>query len=189
MNRRCAVLGFAVFASAGLNVAEAFGPSLKQTLQWLQQTISAKASSGGDGSCPAGGRGGIPCSWHYEPTAFSACDVSWVFTQNNPNELKDEITMPLWDYYSPTPFTRPGDGEVWVVVLQLKDYSSQKGLRKTVFSGTTPPRVTMQTQSRAEIYFGIPGADNKDTAERVARAFSRAIQLCQGKKPKNKGPF
>ena len=197
MNRLYGVFGAALvgFITFGLSVIEAHNPSLNETLAWLKQEINTRATNGGNGSCASGGTFALPCSWRYEAINFSGCEVSWVFTQishaqrNVESEVRDEITMPLWADFNPEPFSTSGEGQIWRVFLSLKDDSSQKSRLKRTLRFGTSTSIQVETRTFAEIHFGIPGEDNKDMAERFARAFSRAIQLCQGRKPKNEMPF
>jgi len=195
--RLYAVLGFAfvAFISFALGVVDAYGPPLNETLGWLQEQMNTKATNGGNGSCAGTGTLASPCTWQYQATRFSGCEVSWVFTQISyaqrglESEVKDEITMPLWADFSPAPFATAGEGEIWNVVLMLKDDSSQLSRHTRTFKFGTLTSVQVETHTSAEIHFGIPGEDNKDMAERFAKAFSRAIQLCQSRKPKTPKPF
>lgn len=72
MNSLYAVLGFGcvAFISFGLGVADALGPPLNVTLDWLKEEIDTKATNGGSGSCPSGDIQ-LPCSWQYEAISFS----------------------------------------------------------------------------------------------------------------------
>jgi hypothetical protein len=197
MNRLHALTAsaFGVFSLFGLCVADAHGPSLNVTLDWLKDQINAQATNRGTGSCAGVSSLALPCPWHYEAVDFSACDVAWVFTQTSnaqrplQRETREEITVPLWEDFSPAPFTMPGQGETWKVVIQLKDPSSQKMRLTRTFTFGTATSVQVENRSYAEIFFGIPGNDNKAMAERFAGAFSHAIQLCQGRKPKHLRPF
>ena len=192
MKRRHTLLVFAsiaLFCFGPGGVAEAHSSSLSETLEWLKETIATKATNGGKGPCASVGIFALPCPWHYEAVNFSGCEVSWVFIEpSNAQrgfESIDETTMPLWEEFSSAPFASSGGGEIWKVGFQLKDFSSQKSpLKITLRLGATTI-VKEETRSFAEIHFGIPGADNKDTAERVAEGFSHAIHLCQRRKPKN----
>jgi hypothetical protein len=195
VNRPCAVLAFGFLASLPPAVAEAHGPSLHETLDWLKTEINTKATNGGSGACVSGGIFASPCMWRYEATGLSGCEVSWAFTQKShaqrsfESEIKEEITMPLWEDFNPAPFASSGEGETWRVVLQMRDVSSQTSrVKRTLTLGSTTS-VSMETRSFAEIHFGVPGQDNKDTANRFAKALSHAVQLCQGRKPKNEKPF
>jgi hypothetical protein len=197
LSRPYAVLIFASlsFLSFGLGIADAHGPSLNETLDWLKGEINTKASNGDSGACLSVGIFALPCSWHYEATGLSGCVVSWALIQTSrahlsfESETREEITMPLWEDFDPPPFAVPGEGKTWRVVFQLRDLSSQTSrVKRTLTLGTTTS-VSVDTRSFAEIHFGIPGDDNKDTATRFARAFSHAVQLCQGHEPKNTGPF
>jgi hypothetical protein len=196
MNRLYSGLGFGcvAFLSFGLGVAGAHGPSLNATLDWLKEEINTRATNGGSGSCPSGDIP-LPCSWQYEAMSFSGCEVSWVFTQIShersgfESEVRDEITMPLWAYFNPAPFTAAGEGETWRVFLMLKDPSSQKSRLKRTLRFGTSTSVEVETRTFAAINFGIPGEDNKGMAKRFAKAFSRAIQLCQTQIPNNQKPF
>jgi hypothetical protein len=177
-----------------IGVADAHGQPLNVTLDWLKEEINTKATNGGSGSCP-GGDIPLPCSWQYEAISFSGCEVSWVFTQIShersglESEVRDEITIPLWADFSPAPFAASGEGETWKVILMLQDdYSQKLRLKRTLRFGTSTS-VQMETRTFAEIHFGIPGEDNKYMAARIARAFSRAVQICQNHKPKPKKPF
>jgi hypothetical protein len=183
-------LGFLASISFGLGIAGAHGPSLNATLDWLKQEINAKATNGGSGSCASVGVFAPPCSWRYEAMDLSGCEVSWVFTQTSyarrsfESETREEISMPLWEDFSPAPFASLGDGQTWRVVLQLKDLSSQTSrIKRTVTLGKTTS-VTVETRTFAEIRFGTPGENNRDAATRFATAFSHAVQLCQSQKPK-----
>jgi hypothetical protein len=197
MIRLFAALGFAfvAFISFALGVADAYGPPLNETLDWLQEQINTRATNGGNGSCASSGTLASPCTWRYQTTKFSGCEVSWVFTQIShaqrglESEVQDEITMPLWADFSPAPFATAGEGEIWRVVLLLKDDSSQQSRLTRTFQFGTLTSVQVETRTFAEIHFGIPGEDNKDMAERFAKAFSRAISLCQARKPKTPKPF
>ena len=197
MNRPCAVLAFGFLASGslGLGIADARGPSLNQTLDWLQAEINTKATNGGSGDCVSGGAFASPCFWRYEAIGLSGCQVSWAFTQKShaqrsfESEIREEITMPLWEDFNPPPFASPDEGETWRVVLQMRDLSSQTSRVKRILTLGSITSVSMETRSTAEIHFGIPGDDNKDTANRFAKALSHAVQLCQGKRPRNKTLF
>jgi hypothetical protein len=197
LNRSHAVLIFASLASLsfGLGIGRARGPSLNETLEWLKEEINTKATNGGSGACVSGGIFALPCSWHYEATGPSGCVVSWAFSQTShaqrsfESETREEISMPLWEDFDPAPFAIPGEGQTWRVVFQLRDLSSQKSRVKTISTLGTTTTVSVQTRSFAEINFGIPGGDNKDTAIRFANALSRAIHLCQSRQPRNQEPF
>ncbi len=193
MNRLPGMVGvaFAVSMTFGPVVADAHGPSLNETLAWLQEQINTKANNGNNGPCVNGGASAFPCLWHYQATDFTGCQVTWVFSQISnvrsglETEVIDEITIPLWEDFSPAPVAINSQGEGWKVVLQFKDFSSERlRLKRTVRSGNAV-NVTLETRSFTEINLGVPGGDNKDAAERLARGFSHAIQLCQNRKPRD----
>jgi hypothetical protein len=197
VKRSCAVLafGFMTSISPGLGVARTHGPSLQETLDWLKVEINTKATNGGGGACVNGGMFASPCLWRYEATELSGCEVSWTFTQRShaqrsfESEITEEIRMPLWEDFNPAPFASSGEGETWRVTLQMRDLSSQTSrVKRTLTFGSTTS-VSVETRTFAEIHFGIPGDDNRETANHFAKALSHAVQLCQGRKPKSKTLF
>jgi hypothetical protein len=187
------VLGCLTLTSLGSRVAEARRLPINETLDWLRETINHKATNSGKGPCVSNSARSYPCPWHYEAVNFSGCEVSWVFVQasNAPGSfgIRDEVTMPLWEDFDPAPFASSTERDIWSVVFQLKDISSQKSSQKMTLTIGTSKFVKAESQSFTRIDFGTPGEDNKDTAERVAKGFSHAVQLCQDWWPRNKEPF
>jgi hypothetical protein len=68
MNGAPAVRGFAfaVAVSFGIEIVDAHGPPLNETLKWLSETISTRATNGGSERCRSGAVFAGPCSWRYK---------------------------------------------------------------------------------------------------------------------------
>ena len=168
------------------------GPSLQTTLDWLKTNIEAHANGGTDGPCPRGWLNARPCSWNYVPIQFNGCQVSWsymfhVTAYGRALGGKRIITVPLYEQVTATAQSQ-NYGGVWEVELTTRD--DQRKIRIESFVDSYgEPEHEVYNSSKVVIEFGSPTEDNKDIANRVSKAFARAIDLCQSEKPKNTEPF
>ena len=195
------------------------GISLLETLNWLKGKIDSSAQGAGWGSGEARGTYSAgTLSWNTRSSDFSTCEVSWTASTTTKTAVERSagveanyletktvnFTVPLWDMDVGSAHVAPASmsgwqADAWQVVLAARDPYSKSIQERSHWSrqityrdgrpNSTSNADETSGQSTTHLLFGVEAENNHDTADRVAKAFNHAIEICQKQKPTNKEPF
>jgi hypothetical protein len=184
-----AILGVGLAAAANMD------PSLKDTLDWLQGAITQHANNGeAAGAACDNNRQNRPCRFKYAPLDFTGCSISFEFdgqitVGSEQRSRKATIVVPLWELAAPQARREQDDVPSWLVPLSLRE-DARVPIRIEENADPTylPGRRSYELRF-VSLEFGDVNTDNQAMAQRVAKAFTHAIELCEGRKPTSGEPF
>jgi hypothetical protein len=185
----CAGLGMRLAAAANLD------PSLKDTLEWLQATIAQHANNGEATGAPCdSNRQNRPCRFKYIPVDFTGCSITYQFEGeitigNERRQRKATVVVPLWELATPQARREQDNVPTWLVPLSLReDARFPIRVDEDADPNYLPGRRSYEDRF-VWLEFADFNTDNQAMAQRVARAFAHAIELCDGRKWGNGEPF
>jgi hypothetical protein len=167
--------------------------SLKDTLSWLRTAIDAHANNGTPAAGPCdSNRQNKPCWYHYQSLDFSGCSISYEFDGHvnaggEQRSRKATIVVPLGELALPQASRVRDDIKSWQVPLSVRE--NARG--PIHIDEDTDPTYQSGSRSYDErlvwLEFGDLNADNQAIALKVAKALTRAIELCDPNKDKPAG--
>ncbi len=187
--------GTSAAPSTPASMDPSLNPSLKDTLDWLKWAVTEHANNGEAAGAPCdNNRQYRPCRFKYAPVDFSGCSLSYEFdgqitVGSQQRSRKATIVVPLWELATPQARREQDDVPTWLVPLSLReDARFPIQVDEDADPDYLPGRRSYE-QRFVLIEFGNVNTDNQAMAQRVAKAFAHAIELCDGRKPPNKEPF
>ena len=184
-----AALGMAATSAANMD------PPLKDTLEWLQGAIAQHANNGEAAGAPCdNNRQNKPCRFRYVPKDFTGCSISYEFigqvtVGSELRSRKATVTVPLWELAIPQARREQDDVPSWLVPLSLREDARFPIQVEEDADPSYLPGHRNYEQRFVSLEFGDVNTDNQAMAQRVAKAFAHAIELCDGRKPTSKEPF
>jgi hypothetical protein len=170
-------------------------PPLSDTLTWLRDAIQAHANNGGAaGAACDGNRQNRPCRFKYTPVDFTSCSITYEFEGqitmgDQARTRKAKVVVPLWELATPLARREQEDVSNWMVPLSLRENARYPIRIEEDADPTYLPGSRAYEQRLVWLEFGDVDTDNQAMAQRVAKAFARAIELCGGYNAKGAEPF
>jgi hypothetical protein len=182
-------------AATNMPLAANEDPSLKATLEWLRSAIEMHANNGtAAGAACDSNRQYRPCRFKYVPIDFTGCSITYEFDGQitmgtEARSRKATVVVPLWELATPQARREQDDVRTWLVPLTLRE-NARIPIRvdEDADPSYLPGHRTYEDRF-VWLEFGDINTDNQAMAQRVARAFGHAIELCEGKKPTSGEPF